>query len=107
MCVHVNIFVHINEHIKLYEEYIIVNNGSLANEDNDHGGGEKKKSKLVHVITMCIIFSHLSGRYDDLVMENVHGDPQIGRMLVDFYILLTMLSIILIIIIITCEDGTN
>lgn len=56
---------------------------------------------------MCIIFSHLSGRYDDLVMENVHGDPQIGRMLVDFYILLTMLSIILIIIIITCEDGTN
>lgn len=43
MCVHVNIFVHINEHIKLYEEYIIVNNGSLANEDNDHGGGEKKK----------------------------------------------------------------
>lgn len=44
MCVHVNIFVHINEHIKLYEEYIIVNNGSLANEDNDHGGGEKKKA---------------------------------------------------------------
>ena len=62
VCMLINLSSYINEHIKLYEEYILVNNGFLSNEDNDHEGKQKtkqQKSQLLRMIIVCIILPHL------------------------------------------------